>query len=171
MATPSRHRDLNIFRIFFWSLRLYYVVALSLSQSYTIVAWPALILINSDGLSLCTQAVVLSGWRISLGCCWVISGRLTGSSQISSGPIRWAFRSANQWCGSRRIGNFIGRLHIQFRTKRIRTFCMAEIPIEFRAGSTVLARIRKLLAEWRSSFRQKRLDSNLTQLTGLIDKD
>ena len=31
LATPCRHRDLNIFRFFFLSLRLYYVVALSLS--------------------------------------------------------------------------------------------------------------------------------------------
>ena len=40
VATPSRHRDLNIFRIL--SQRLYYVVALLLLRSYTIVACPAL---------------------------------------------------------------------------------------------------------------------------------
>ena len=42
VATQSRHRDLNSFWNFYWSLRLFYIVALSLSRSYTIVACPAL---------------------------------------------------------------------------------------------------------------------------------
>ena len=42
VAIPSRHGDLNMFSIFFWSPRLYYVVALSLSQSWQIVACPPL---------------------------------------------------------------------------------------------------------------------------------
>ena len=70
LANPSGHRDLNTFANFFWSTRLYYVVTLSLSRSYKIVACPAL------SLSTAMLLLLLLGfltWRVSfpscLSCC------------------------------------------------------------------------------------------------------
>ena len=70
LANPSGHRDLNTFANFFWSTRLYYVVALSLSRSYKIVGCPAL------SLSTAMLLLLLLGfltWRVSfpscLSCC------------------------------------------------------------------------------------------------------
>ena len=46
VATPSRHRDLNHFRIFSGPWGSITFIALSLSRSYKIVACPALLVLN-----------------------------------------------------------------------------------------------------------------------------
>ena len=48
VATPFRHRDLNILLNFFFSLKIFYIFALSLSRSLNIVGCPALA-VGMDG--------------------------------------------------------------------------------------------------------------------------
>ena len=98
VATPSRHWGLTVFRFFSgpwlvpdWSLRLYYIVALSLSRSRKIVACPALLIIS-----------LLSGewWVMKCEWWWVIKVELSGGSD--EGSImreEWCAMMKDEGCG------------------------------------------------------------------------
>ena len=65
VAIPFRHRDLNIFRIFL-SLRLFYIVALSLSRNYKIVACPALPIRSKEMLTSKEKQILAHNDKIKI---------------------------------------------------------------------------------------------------------